>query len=250
MRKFLFIFLLYSCSAFAQDKLFFKNGTSRKGILVTNARDYVYFKTSDTSEVEKIKKSKLVLMEDYKGNRFHFSEDESSTDSLQKKIKNNSSPRNVLSIQPLALLFGRANFSYERLSKDMQVGFVIPLILTFDPAFGNIFTADSNFNSVHIKGVSFITGLDINYYFGKKEGVKLFVGPRIRYGTDMAFFNTEAYTIQTQVGLRMGRPDRKTVQHLSVGFGFARVISSAWLRADSKQAHMWFSLNYRFGIRW
>lgn len=250
MRKLLVILFLYAGGAYSQDKLFFKDGTRRTGIIVTNAKDYVYFRRSDTSEVEKIKKSRLILMEDYKGNRYLFAEsDPSKLDSLNHVAKKNTEPRNVLSVQPYAIFFGRANFSYERLSKDQKIGFVIPLILTFDPSFGNAFNGlDSNYQRV--KGVDFITGLDINFYLGKKLSVKPFIGPRIRYGTDVAFLNTEGYSIQTQIGIRVGHPAKKVVQHLSIGFGFVRIISSPALPVDPKQAHAWYSLNYRLGVKW
>ena len=229
MYKLLFIFLLYSCSLFAQDKLFFTNGTSRKGIIVTNAKDFVYFKSSDTSRIEKISKSKLLLMEDYKGNRYLFSEQDSQANSTPHSKEKSTIRRNILSVQPLAIFFGRANFSYERLSKDGRIGFLIPIILTFDPTFGNIFTADSNFNSVHVRGMSYITGLDVNFYSEKGETVKMFIGPRIRYGTDVAFYNTQGYTVQTQVGLKIGRPNGKISQSLSLGFGFASMPSQPLL---------------------
>jgi len=253
MRSFFLIFLFCTSYINAQDKLFFKDGTSRKGVLVTNAKDYVYFKSSDTSALEKIQKSKLILMEDYKGTRYLFSGKENNRDSLPLALKKSDAPRNIFSIQPLAVLFGRGSFYYERISKDQKVGIVIPLILTFDPQFGNAFNSllDSTRNSRRVKGINYITGFDLNFYFGKKEGIKLFMGPRLRYGTDVAFLNIEGYSLQTQFGIRVGRPDKKTVQHLAVGFGFVRIISSSALRiVDPKLAHPWYSLNYRLGVKW
>jgi len=235
----------------AQDKLFFANGTSRKGIIVTNAKDFIYFKITDTSRIEKISKSNLILMEDYKGNRYVFSQQDTQTNSIPHSQEKNKTLRNIFSAQPLAIFFGRANFAYERLSKDGRVGFLIPLIITFDPKFGNIFTADSNFNSVHVKGYGYITGLDLNFYSAKGETAKMFIGPRIRYGTDVAFYNTQGYSVQTQVGLKISRPDGKMSQSLSIGFGFVRIISSSSFGAiNPKQSHAWYSLNYRFGIKW
>jgi hypothetical protein len=250
MRKFLVIFILLSSVLTAQDKLIFRDGTSKKGIITTVTKEYVYFKKTDTSSIEKIRKSKLIFMEDYHGTRYVFSLNDTLSNTKRKNQDNGLKYRNSLSMQPLALLFGRLNLTYERLSKDGKVGVVIPLILTYDPSFGNIYTADTTLKSVHIKGVSYITGVDINYYFGKKDGLKLFLGPRIRYGTDMAFFNTEAYSVQTQIGIKVGRAESRVVQHLSVGYGFVRIISSNSLRYDAKQSHLWFSLNYRFGVKW
>ncbi len=250
MRKLLFIFFLWSCFIHAQDKLFFIDGSTKKGIIVSNVKDFVYFKTSDTSKVEKISKSKLLLMEDYKGTRYLFSKQDTPKETTTLRPEKTEVPRNSLSIQPLAIFFGRLNFSYERMSKDQRVGFVIPLILTFDPSYGNPFNVVDS-SRTRVKGINYITGLDVNFYSGKGEVAKFFVGPRIRYGTDMAFYNTEGYSVQTQFGLKLSRPQNKIVQHLSIGFGFVRVLSSAALRVtDSKQSYVWYSLNYRFGLKW
>jgi hypothetical protein len=249
--RYFWILLFYSSTLFAQDKLFFKNGTSRKGIIVTNAKDYVYFRNNDTSAVEKIKKDQLLLMEDYRGNRFLFSDETGSEDPAKLRADKNNSPRNILSVQPLALLFGRANFSYERLTKDQKIGIVVPIILTYEPSFGSVYNFAFDTSRAHVNGLNFISGLDLNFYFGKKEFTKLFIGPRIRFGTDVAFLNTEAYSLQTQLGVKVGNPDRSIVQHLSIGFGFVRVISSpVLLITDNKQLYPWFSLNYRLGVKW
>lgn len=253
MRKLLFIFFIFSFALKAQDKLFFKDGTSKKGIIISIARDFIYFKTSDTSIVQRINKKKLVLMEDYKGNRFLFSNENEGRDSINLFRKKPGDIRNIFSIQPIGIFFGRANFVYERLSKDNKIGFVFPLTLTFDPSFGNIFNTliDTTRNSRRIKGLNFMTGLDVNFYVGRGERTKFFVGPRIRYGTDVAFLDIEGYTVQTQFGWKISRPDKKIVQHLSFGFGFVRILSSAALRVvDSKQSYAWYSINYRLGIKW
>lgn len=250
MQRLLWIFILLSSMLSAQDKLVFRNGTSRNGIISTVTKDYVFFKKNDTAAVEKVRKSKLIFMEDYRGTRYVFSENDTSSTTSRGNTKDPLPLRNSISIQPLALLFGRLNLSYEHLSKDGKLGIVIPLILTYDPSFGNLFTFDSTNSYTRVKGVSYITGLDLNYYFGKSDGFKLFAGPRIRYGTDVAFYNTEAYTIQTQIGMKLGRSKSRVVQHLSIGYGFIRILSSNALRSDSKQSLMWYSLNYRLGVKW
>ena len=250
MKKLLWIFILITSVVSAQDKIVFRNGSSRKGIISTITKEYVYFKNNDTSAVEKIRKSKLIFMEDYRGTRYLFSENDTASIPNKKNPNEASALRNNISIQPLAVFFGRLNLSYEHLSKDGKLGIVVPLILTYDPSFGNLFTADSTNSYNRVKGVSYITGLDLNYYFGKYDGFKLFAGPRIRYGTDVAFYNTEAYSIQTQVGMRLGKSASRVVQHLSLGYGFVRILSSNALRSDSKQSLMWFSLNYRLGLKW
>jgi hypothetical protein len=64
---FLFLFvLLFSLKPKAQDKLFFIDGKTKKGMIVSNTKDHLYFKETDTSKTERIDKSSLILVEDYK----------------------------------------------------------------------------------------------------------------------------------------------------------------------------------------
>lgn len=253
MNKLLIILCLFSFTLYGQDKLFLTDGTSKKGVIVSKAKDVIYFKTSDTSVTEKISKSQILLIEDYKGDRFLFSSEKTETDTLKSLSKNKIQARNILSAQPIGLLFGRATLVYERLSEDSKIGLVIPLSITFDP-FGSMYNSrlDTNQNAIkRISGVKFITGFDLNFYLGNRKNKKFFVGPRVRYGTDLFLRNIEGYTIQTQMGWKFSKPEKKLVQHLSLGFGFVRVLSIAGSSLiDPKQSYGWFSLNYRVGIKW
>jgi hypothetical protein len=253
MRLLVFIFILSFLGVGAQDKLFFTNGTSQKGFIISRAQDFIFFKTSDTSAIQKISKSDLLLIEDYKGNRYFFAAKSKNETLLNSSAQNTITSRNILSIQPVAILFGRGTLVYERLSKDSKIGLVIPFSITFDP-FGSLYNSriDTNQNSVkRISGVNFIAGLDLNFYVGRHENFKFFIGPRVRYGTDLFLRDVEGYTIQTQVGWKIGKPDKRFVQHLSVGFGFVRVLSSpAGRLIDPKQSYGWYSLNYRLGLKW
>lgn len=253
MHKFLVIFLLLSFTLYGQDKLFLTDGTSKKGIVISKAKDVIYFKTSDTSVTEKISKSRILMIEDYKGDRFLFSSQTTEPDSVKSSVKNKTQPRNIISAQPIGLLFGRATVVYERLSEDAKIGLVIPLSITFDP-FGTMYNSrlDTNQNAIkRISGVKFITGFDLNFYLGNRKNKNFFVGPRVRYGTDLFLRNVEGYTIQTQMGWKFSKPEKKIVQHLSLGFGFVRVLSIAGSTLiDPKQSYSWFSLNYRVGVKW
>ena len=253
MRVLIFIFIFSFLTVRAQDKLFFVNGTSQKGFIVSRAQDFIFFKTSDTSGIQKISKNDLLLVEDYKGNRYFFSAKSKNENPSPPSTEKTTASRNILSIQPVAILFGRGTIVYERLSKDSKVGFVIPISITFDP-FGSLYNSriDTNQNSVkRVSGVNFIAGLDFNFYVGRHENFKFFIGLRVRYGTDLFLRDVEGYTIQTQVGWKIGKPDKKFVQHLSVGFGFVRVLSSpAGRLIDPKQSYGWYSLNYRLGLKW
>lgn len=253
MRPFLFIFCFFSFAAAGQDRLFFRDGTSKKGFILSMGKDFLYFKTSDTSSPQKINKASLVLAEDYKGTRYLFSGQSVPSDSPDSPIKNQDPARNIFGLQPFGIFFGRATFVYERLTRDHLVGVVLPVSLTFDP-FGSLYNSrlDTSLNSVkRISGVNFITGLDVNFYLGKKESRRFFIGPRIRYGTDLFLRDIEGYTLQTQVGWKIGSVKRRFVQHLSFGFGFVRILSSpAGPLISPKQSYGWYSLNYRVGVKW
>jgi len=248
------LFLILFSTAFilkGQDKIFLKNGSSKKGIVISVGNDFIFFKTSDTALItERISKSEIVLIEKYNGKIFIFSKEESPVDSLKlnKKIY-----RNSFGIQPFNFLLGRITGAYEYLSKNGKIGFVIPLSLTFDPV-GVIYktTVDSTRSSaIHTKGFNFIGGADVNFYIGRNNFEGFFLGPRIRYGTDMFLQGTEAYSLQTQFGWKLGEPDERIAQHISVGIGFVRILASPLgNRINPKQSYGWFSINYRIGFNW
>ncbi len=253
MRNLFIILHLICFSLSAQDKLFLSNGSTKKGFIVSKAKDFIYFRTSDTAAIEKIDKTKILLIEDYKGNRYLFSSQPSEKGKDNPVTKKEETARNIISVQPIALLLGRATLVYERLSEDGKIGLVIPFSVTFDP-FGTLYDSgiDTNNNSIkRISGVNFIAGADLNFYLGEKRNRKFFIGPRFRYGTDLFLRDVEGYSLQTQLGWKLNKPERKVVQHLSLGFGFVRVLSSpAGKLIDPKQSYPWFSLNYRIGLKW
>jgi hypothetical protein len=255
MYRILSICLLLTMTLKSQDKLFLRDGTVKKGLIVSKGKDLIYFKKNDTSAVEKIEKSKLLLIEDYKGARYLFSNKtaHSATDSVNPALKAKITVRNIFGMQPFGIFFGRATFVYERLSEDNKIGFVLPFSLTFDP-FGTLYNSriDTNRNALkRTKGVNFITGADVNFYVGRGEITKFFVGPRFRYGTDLFLRSIEGLTLQTQFGWKVSNPHKRFVQHLSIGLGFIRVISSpAGKLIDPKQSYAWYSLNYRLGVKW
>lgn len=247
---FLIVVVLFALQFKAQDKLFFTDGSVRKGMIVSNAKDAIYFKANDTAQTEIINKGRLILVEDYKGNRYLYGSAESEKKPEQKLTSTENSKKNMLSWQPFGFLVGRFSLQYERLTKDLKFGIVVPFALTFNP-FGTIYPASEDTDYVEPTGISFITGLDLNYYLGRRESFQFFIGPRIRYGTDMMAGEVQGYTIQTQFGWKIGSPSKRFVQHLSFGFGFVRAISvGASPTVNPKQSIAWGSINYRLGIRW
>lgn len=245
------IIVLFLCVhiTHAQDKLFFKNNTSRKGIILSVTKDYILFKSSDTSNLEKIKTSDLILMEDYRGTRYLFGKQDKNA--VTEQHNNSVSKRNSIGVQPLSIFFGRATFVYERLSKDGKIGFALPLIVTFSPNYLNPDDADSSQINQPSAGLNFISGLDLNFYFGNGGKFSYFAGPRLRYGTDVALSNIEGITLQTQLGIKIQPTNKKIVQHLAIGYGFARILSSPLAPAiTSRQNYPWCSVTYRISFMW
>jgi hypothetical protein len=257
MRHLLVILAVFMLTALrAQDKVFFANGQVKRGIVVSIAKDAVFFKASDTSAVQRFPKKDLLLIENYRGVRYVFGREAvgQSRENRADTIKIAVNPkRHCFGIQPLAVMVGRGTFVYEHFTKNDKVGFVVPFSITFDP-FGVLYNTqiDTNRNAIRrIRGFNFITGADVNFYIGKKSSPRFFIGPRVRYGTDLFLRGIEAYTLQTQLGWKIEDPRGVFTQHLSVGFGFVRILSSPLgTVVNPRQSYGWYSLNYRLGIRW
>lgn len=251
MRKLLFIFLVLSIAASAQDKLIFKNGKVQKGIVVSISKDKVLFRNTDTSGIQTIKKTDLLLLENRRGIRYLFA---AAVPTTQTKTRvQEKKAKHSIGVQPFGLLTGRATLAYEHFIADGNIGIVIPLSITFDPI-GVFYNSqiDTSANAPkRISGVNFISGLDVNFYVGNNETAKFFIGPRFRYGTDVLLRNIEAYSLQTQVGWCIGDTQSAFIQHISVGFGFARIVEAPGSGIiNTKNSYGWYSVNYRLGIRW
>jgi hypothetical protein len=194
------------------------------------------------------------MIENYKGTRFIFKDDRLLAKKDSSRAKSLPAYRNSFGILPFEFLLGRATFVYERITKDQKIGIVIPFSLVFDP--GSILypsLMDTSFNAGKpVPGVKFVTGADVNFYIGKKDHFKFFMGPRFRYGSAMILGDDlEGYTLQTQFGWRLGGHDRRVSQYFSIGYGFVRLTSyPRGLLLDPKQVGAWWSVNYRFGFNW
>lgn len=250
MRLLFIIFLFCGVTCYSQDdKVILKTGQKKQGKVVSMGNDFIYFRDSSSNMI-KISKADILLVEKYDGKVFLFGKKIlEDTSSKKTKVYHHS-----FGLQPFNILLGRITGSYEYLNKSGNVGVMIPLSVTFDPV-GVIYNQaqDSSSQSTdqHLDGVNFIGGADINFYIGKNDFEGLYVGPRIRYGVDMFLRNIEAYSVQTQIGWRLNDPEDRITQHLSVGFGFARILSSAaGNRISPKQSYAWGSINYRIGFNW
>ncbi|MBX3165205.1 MAG: hypothetical protein KF900_12075 [Bacteroidetes bacterium] len=247
MKKTACILFLFPLLLSAQDKLFFNNGKTAVGLVVGVGRDIVFFKNYDTSIVtQHIPKTALMMIEKQNGTRYIFSE------TPEPAPHQNSRYRNIIGAQPLALLTGRGTLVYEQLTADGRIGVAFPLSITYS-VFRNSGSLNPNnppVTGANRKGINFIGGVDVNFYLKQEPFNGFFIGPRARYGTDMFFLNTEAFTLQTQIGYCANEPDERFVQHISMGFGFAKIFSSASLNVMQNRLYAWFSINYRVGFKW
>lgn len=252
MRALLFIFLLLPSALLSQsDRIYFVNGKVIEGQVVSVGLKTVFVKLSDTSfRTSTIDKRDILLIEKYDGKVLVFGKKDAVKDSTKKPAKIYT---NAISFEPLNVFVGRVTGCYEYTNKKGTVGFLIPATLTFDPV-GPIFKPDADTSRnrrtprVHQEGVNFITGLDVNFYVGKKDYRGWFVGPRIRYGVDMFMMNIEGYSFQTQFGMKVGEGER-VFHQFSLGFGFVRILSSpAGNRINPKESYGWMSINYRIGL--
>lgn len=247
--------LLFSLALQAQDKLFFTDGSVQTGIVVSIAKEHIFFKKSDTSAVQKISKSQLLLLENYRGVRYLFGPEKGAAigQPADTSMEKHNPRQNYFGIQPFAILLGRGTFVYEHYSANDKVGIVVPLSLTFDPI-GLLYNSgvDTNRNALkRISGVNFIVGLDVNFYVGKNKSARFFIGPRARYGTDLFLRGIEGYSLQTQLGWRLEDARGIFTQHISLGFGFVNILSAPGGRVVSPDNfYGWYSINYRLGIRW
>lgn len=262
----IFFALVFSVNLIkAQDKIVFKNGKKANcKIVAINPHSVTYKDSANAENLITVPKGEVLMAEYKSGSVYIFGSDEATKTptvigtpvSDRKKAwrdKEATFSNNILGFQIPDPFWGRLTLTYERLLFDKQVGFLIPASLTYDARAllfaGSTTNPGSPGNNVS-RNVSFITGADINYYFETKGRAKFYVGPRFRYGTDVTIENVTAYSFQFQNGLFFPSANGKMANTLSLGFGFARIISlpgAGFL--NPKQAYPWASFSYRLGFR-
>lgn len=242
------ILLFMACFVKAQDKLVFTNGNLVHGKFLSVSSSRVYFVCKDSVQTSMFDRKSVLFVETEAGNVQVFGTRQEPKRSQPGKTHDSIAFRNIAGLQPFGILVGRLSLCYERLSGNGQLGLVLPFSLTFDPsAFYNQFR-DTALDV--IPGLSFITGLDLNYYLKVNRQHRAFIGPRLRYGTDLLMGGIEGLSLQFQMGWCYWSA-RRLVQHLSFGYGFVQVLnvpSGSGINPD--QLYGWFSLNYRVGLRW
>jgi len=253
MRQLVFIILLFGALyAGAQDKLIFRDGKTRSCKIVSVNRNTVSFKDSVNSvNITTLSKNDILVAEYANGSVFIFGKEETQQPKVKEPVVQGPVLKdNMIGVQMFGIFLGRASLSYERMFNDQQFGICVPLALSFNP-YPNSFTFGSPGYSN--KGVNFVTGVDLNYYFNTaSEYTRFFIGPRLRYGTDVWLYNITGFSAQAQNGFLFHSINNQLISHtLAFGLGFVRVISSqAGNSIDSKQSYPWISLTYRLNFKW
>lgn len=250
----------------AQDKLVFKDGKKVNCKIAAISPHTITYRDSASGDNLITVPKNDVLMAEYKsGSIYIFGSDEAprtssvtalpvgSTMSERKrawKEREAGFKDNIIGVQIPDLIFGRLTGTYERLFMDKQLGVVIPLSLTYNPIalLSSGITDTSSAKKTIRRGVNFATGVDVNFYLETRGRTKFFVGPRIRYGTDMAIGAT-GYSLQFQNGFFFPSYSGKMASTLSIGFGFVRVLAVQGTGVNSHQSYPWMSFTYRLGFR-
>lgn len=257
----------------AQDRIFFRDGKTVHGKIVSIAENTVSFKDTVNMDVVKTVPKKDVLLAEYKnGTMFIFGDSQASSSSSvsnegetraqrrDRKLREwkeheQTLPNNILGFYLPELALGRFTMSYERLLANKSVGIMIPASLTY-----NIFPATtSSYDSTTTvynakRGINFITGIDLNFYTELKPGLRYVVGPRFRYGTDMSVGSfiggpggPTGYTAQIQNGFMKTKGDR-FVSSFTLGFGFFK-FTEPYNSVNTARIYPWASVNWRLGFR-
>lgn len=272
---FLVVLSLAAMRGHAQDQLFFRKGNRQTcKIVAISEKTVTYRDTLAGAPLITVPKSELILAEFKTGQIYTFGSEtafaaspevmETRAQRQERKMKawkqkEQELPDNILGFYIPELFLGRLTVSFERLLANKSVGITVPVSLTYD-SFGALAQASANSSSANTgttvapavtrtKGVNFITGVDVSYYYDLKPELKYFFGPRIRYGTDQVLGGIEGISFQLQNGIFRSRGQRMT-STVGIGFGFVKVLDfGAPSGRDPRQVYPWGSFTWRLGFR-
>ncbi len=264
MRKvYIILFVIFFVTVnYGQDKIIFKDGTKHNCKIVSINKSTVTFKDSENATALTTKsKAEIVLAEYASGSVYIFGNEKQEETIPGKKPEaktKNSNPKkdteqnNMLGTQLFSSFLGRTGLTYERFFYNKQMSVAIPLFVTYSP-YADSFSSSNSPVTYSKSNINFVTGADLNYFFDtKQQNVKFFVGPRLRYGTDVLVYNVTGLSVQAQNGLLIHSLHNPKIAHtLAFGFGFVRVITTPKSNPfDPKQSFPWMSLTYRFNFKW
>jgi hypothetical protein len=270
--------LLMGKSFYAQDKVFFKNGTSLFcKILAISANTITYKDTLENSQAITVSKKEVLLAEYKIGGIYIFGSSENQlnikTEDLfetreqrkerkmkEWKEKEQLLPNGILGFYPVQIIAGRLTVSYERLFANKSIGVTVPVSLTYNvinvlnalstPSNSSSSSSTSSGANSDQSGVGLISGMDINYYHDLKPELKYFFGPRFRYGTAKTLGGIEFLSFQLQNGIFQSS-GKKFTNTLSVGFGFFK-LSKKYINYpgyEPNQVYPSGSITWRLGFR-
>ena len=232
-KYFILTSLLLVCKIFyAQDKLFFRNGTTIICKITAISKNTITYKDTLINSIATTVSKKEILIAEFKtGQIYIFGSEEKSINATtdltyesreqrkERKMKEwqekeQQLPNGILGFYPVQIIAGRFTVSYERLFASKSMGITIPVSLTYDmftvlnalttPSASSTTNANTTSNSGSRptqNGVGIISGIDLNYYHDLKPELKYFFGPRFRYGTAMTFGGIEYLSFQIQNGI-------------------------------------------------
>jgi len=274
--------ILVSNVFYAQDKLFFRNGTTVICKISAISENTITYKDTLANSLANTVSKKEILIAEFKtGQIYIFGSTEKPLNTnidltfetreqrKERKMKEwqekeQQLPNGILGFYPVQIIAGRFTVSYERLFANKTMGVTVPVSLTYDmlsvlnalstPSTSSTGTSSSTTtnpsNQPSRSGVGIISGVDLNYYHDLKPELKYFFGPRFRYGTAMTFGGIEYLSFQIQNGI-MKSSGKKITNTLSIGVGFFKLSEkyTNYPGYEPNQVYPSCSVTWRLGFR-
>jgi hypothetical protein len=274
--------ILVSNVFYAQDKLFFRNGTTVICKISAISENTITYKDTLANSLANTVSKKEILIAEFKtGQIYIFGSTEKSLNTnidltfetreqrKERKMKEwqekeQQLPNGILGFYPVQIIAGRFTVSYERLFANKTMGVTVPVSLTYDmlsvlnalstPSSSSTGTSSSSTTNPSTQptqsGVGIISGVDLNYYHDLKPELKYFFGPRFRYGTAMTFGGIEYLSFQIQNGI-MKSSGKKLTNTLSIGVGFFKLSEkyANYPGYEPNQVYPTCSVTWRLGFR-
>jgi hypothetical protein len=274
--------ILVSNVFYAQDKLFFRNGTTVICKISAISENTITYKDTLANSLANTVSKKEILIAEFKTGQIYIF---GSTEKLlntnidltfetreqrkERKMKEwqekeQQLPNGILGFYPVQIIAGRFTVSYERLFANKTMGVTVPVSLTYDmlsvlnalstPSASSTGTSSSTTTNPSTQptqsGVGIISGIDLNYYHDLKPQLKYFFGPRFRYGSAMTFGGIEYLSFQIQNGI-MKSSGKKLTNTLSIGVGFFKLSEkyANYPGYEPNQVYPTCSVTWRLGFR-
>jgi hypothetical protein len=274
--------ILVSNVFYAQDKLFFRNGTTVICKISAISENTITYKDTLVNSLANTVSKKEILIAEFKTGQiyifgsiekplntnidltFETREQRKERKMKEWQEKEQQLPNGILGFYPVQIIAGRFTVSYERLFANKTMGVTVPVSLTYDmlsvlnalstPSASSTGTSSSTTTNPSTQptqsGVGIISGIDLNYYHDLKPELKYFFGPRFRYGTAMTFGGIEYLSFQIQNGI-MKSSGKKLTNTLSIGVGFFKLSEkyANYPGYEPNQVYPTCSVTWRLGFR-